>query len=426
MSACGQRLAFCTIAVFAAVSAFSLGATGFSEGPRTTRVDVDSNGGAPEFQGHGAAMSANGRLIVFISAAPDLVAGDTNDAEDAFVRDRVTGTTTRVSVASNGTQGNRDSDAASISSDGRYVVLHSYASNLVRGDHNGPDAFLFDRRTRTTVRVSVGTRRQELSGAFDPAISANGRFVAFVSALTVRRPGGGKRVIDPVYVHDRKLRRTVIVSRNGVVGDTPSLSGDGRYVLFAVERQGEMLRDRSRLIVVDRNTRVRVRVDINSRGRPANDWSPDAYLSANGRFVVFRSYASNLVRNDYNGGSDIFVRDLRRGTTRRVSIRPNGSPLQNCIQLPEDDGDGEFSLRLFDCATSPRIAAGGRFVAFGTRQSAFDRESPTGGVYVRDLKRHVTLRVARDADIGSVSGDGRFVSFRRRDGSGLYVRGPLR
>jgi len=125
--------------------------------------------------------------VAFDSAATNLVAGDTNDTHDVFVRDRQTGRTMRVSVASDGAQGNGHSFSPSISADGRYVAFYSYADNLVAGDTNSCyDVFVRDRQTGRTTRVSVASNGKQGNGSSDyPSISADGRYVPFESdALT--------------------------------------------------------------------------------------------------------------------------------------------------------------------------------------------------------------------------------------------------
>src|SRR5439155_506034 len=134
-----------------------------SRADATTRVSVASGGSQGNYYSHAGGISADGRFVAFTSAANNLVAGDTNDRIDVFVRDRKTGRTTRVSLDSHGKQGGRDrsltgSSSALISADGRYVGFLSSDTNLVRGDTNRwPDVFVRDRRTRHTIRVDVSS-----------------------------------------------------------------------------------------------------------------------------------------------------------------------------------------------------------------------------------------------------------------------------
>src|SRR5206468_8005529 len=155
------------------------------------RVSVACVGGAPG-SGHGSgsvavpAPSADGRLVAFHSDATNLVAGDTNGATDVFVHDRQTGTTERVSVPSGGTEGNGFSAGPALSADGRFVAFHNTATNLVAGDTNGKtDVFVHDRQTGTTERVSVASDGTQGNGpSSGAALSADGGLVAFHGTAT--------------------------------------------------------------------------------------------------------------------------------------------------------------------------------------------------------------------------------------------------
>ena len=152
----------------------------------TTRVSVASDGTQSNNSSYNPSISANGRYVAFESEATNLVRGDTNNFRDIFVHDRQTGQTTRVSVASDGTQANGHSYDPSISADGRYVAFASLANNLVSGDTNDQqDIFVHDRQTGQTTRVSVASDGTQASGhSFNPSISADGRYVAFVSSAS--------------------------------------------------------------------------------------------------------------------------------------------------------------------------------------------------------------------------------------------------
>src|SRR5438445_496038 len=218
---------------------------GRSAGAQTTvRVSVASDGTEGNDVSLGSALSADGRFVAFDSAATDLVAGDTNGVSDVFVHDRQTGTTERVSVASDGTQGNDASFYSALSADGRFVAFDSDATNLVAGDTNGTtDVFVHDRQTGTTERVSVasggGTQGNGKSGGFFafPALSADGRFVAFQSDAPNLVAGDTNGTTD-VFVHDRQTGTTerVSVASGGSQGNGcsagPVLSADGRFVAF--------------------------------------------------------------------------------------------------------------------------------------------------------------------------------------------------
>jgi hypothetical protein len=239
------------------------GTTGGTSSSQTTirissveRTSVSSTGvQANDTSGGGEAASAiskDGRYIAFYSNASNLVTSDTNTASDIFVRDRVYGTTVRVSVASNGTQGNSGSRSPNISADGRYVVFSSGASNLVAGDTNGSeDVFVHDRDTDndgiydepefiSTTRVNIATDgTQTNSGSFSsyPSISADGRYVTFYSDANTLVPNDTNGVYD-VFVHDMQAETTQRVSVS-TAGDQanansyfPSISPNGRYVVY--------------------------------------------------------------------------------------------------------------------------------------------------------------------------------------------------
>ncbi len=278
-------------------------------------------------------LSVDGRYVAFISDASDLVAGDTNGVMDIFVHDRRTGKTERVSVASDGTQGNSGSDSPSLSADGRYVAFESEASDLVAGSTNGRGGvFVHDRRTGKTERVSEGTY---------PCLSADGRYAAFVSGASDLVPGDTNGVND-IFVRDRrtgKMERVSVASdgtladrggfvpREGFLGSlSPALSADGRYVAFTSHATNLVPGDTNGatdIFVHDRWTRKTERVSVASDGAQANGSSSDRErpaISANGRYVAFTSYASNLVPSDTNGQGDVFVHDRRTGKTERVSL----------------------------------------------------------------------------------------------------------
>jgi hypothetical protein len=335
--------------------------TGTTEKVSVNSSGVSGNNGSGGF----SSVSADGRFVTFISLATNLVPGDTNGVEDVFIRDRLTGTTRRVSVSSDGVEANARSDTPSISSDGRFVAFLSFASNLVTGDtNNNGDVFVWDRSTGTTELASVTS--SGIQGNFEshqPAISADGRFVAFVSVSKnlVRRDTNNT---SDVFVHNRLTGRTtrVSVSSNGAqahrdngpgTNGGSAISADGRFVMFGSFASNLVPGDTNAVgdvFVHDRLTGRTTRVSVSSGGGQANGLpGPGAAISADGRFVTFTSVASNLVSGDTNGAIDVFIRDRSTGITRRVSVSSDGA------QTP--DGRDNFSQW-------PAISADGRSVAF--------------------------------------------------------------
>ena len=284
-------------------------------------------------------INGDGRFVVFYSDAANLVPGDTNAAEDIFVHDRQAGTTERVSVSSNGTQGNGYSYSPSISEDGRFVAYYSDATNLVPGDTNVfEDIFVHDRQTGATERVSVSSGGgQGNLNSLNPAVNSDGRFVAFESGannLVVADTNNGR----DVFVHDRQTGATerVSVSSGGVQGNqsslAPSISSDGRFVAFFSSADDLVVGDTTvnfDVFVHDRQTRTTDRVSVSSSGTQGNLNSFSPSVSGDGRFVAFASDSDNLVAGDTNVNFDIFVHDRQTGTTERVSVSSSGTQGNN-------------------------------------------------------------------------------------------------
>jgi Tol biopolymer transport system component len=325
---------------------------------QTTRVSVATGGGQANLASLDPSISADGRYVAFVSAATNLVSGDTNNFQDIFVHDRQTGQTTRVSVASDGTQANGHSYDPSISADGRYVAFASLASNLVSGDTNGAwDVFVHDRQTGETTRVSVASDGTQAIGFFfgsSPSISADGRYVAFDSWATNLVSGDTNDKPD-VFVHDRQTGQTtrVSVSSDGTQANNganyPSISADGRYVAFESSSTNLVSGDTNSvtdIFVHDRQTGQTTRVSVSSDGTQANEgpgWSgKNSSISADGRYVAFHSYADNLVSGDTNSATDIFVHDRQTGVTTRVSIASDGTQANGFSSSPSISADGRY------------------------------------------------------------------------------------
>jgi Tol biopolymer transport system component len=333
----------------------------------TERVSVDSSGREANNESYDGHLSANGRYVAFMSEATNLVPGDTNLAEDVFVHDRASGTTERVSVASNGTEANGDSYLPSISADGRYVAFVSTATNLVTGDTNqSADMFVHDRLTGITERVSVNSNGGQASGLWvgDDAcqISADGRYVAFVTDLSTLVPGDTNGVPD-AFVHDRRTGTTerVSVSSTGTQQQYNSdydqvaccLSADGRYVAFNSPASNLVPGDTNGALDVfvrDRQSGTTERVSVSTSGLGGNLASGWSSISDDGRYVAFWSSASNLVPGDTNGFSDVFVRDRRAGTTELVSIGVGSGQGNSYAYPPWISGEGRFVAFSSDAA----------------------------------------------------------------------------
>lgn len=369
------------------------------------RVSINTEGRQGDGASGGPAISADGRYVAFSSEARNLVDGDTNNVSDVFVRDRLTGATERVSVASDGRQSDRSSSQASISADGRFIVFASDATTLVASDSNGvADIFVHDRLSGKTELVS----RSDAGGQGDrnsqfPAISADGHVIVFYSEATNLVPGDGY----PAYsLFIRDLVRGTIE----IIGDsnplTPSISGDGSFVAFALYPFPVVgCHCGTQIFVYDRGARSIELLSTGIGGEQADAGSLDPSMSIDGRFVAFTSTASNLIPADTNNGWDVFVYDRSLRTIERVSTRADGTEV------------GGSSL-------DPSISGDGRIVAFSS-QSTFGiegDESSNFDVYAHDRLNGLNMRVSiaddgtgglgeESATDAAVSSDGRCVAF---------------
>jgi Tol biopolymer transport system component len=302
----------------------------------TTRVSIGSNGVQGDGDSLRSSMTPDARFVGFSSLADDLVAGDTNSKEDVFVVDRASGLIERVSVDSFGNQA-QDGGAVAcpgISADGRWVAFVSDSSDLVPGDTNGAsDVFIRDRATGTTSRVSVDSAGAEAdSGSFNPTLTGSGQFVVFNSDANNLVTGDANQQRD-VFLRDLVAGTTerVSVDSSGFEGNGSSrlgaASADGRYVVFSSAASNLVAGDtngRDDVFVRDRVLGTTERVSVDSSGVEGDSSSSVASLSDDGRFVAFQSSARNLVAGDTNAAIDIFLRDRTLGTTTRVSVDSNG------------------------------------------------------------------------------------------------------
>jgi len=303
----------------------------------TERVSVDSNGnqGSAISGTYGLEMSPDGRFIVFESASNNLVPGDTNGAREVFLRDRLSGTTERIALTSTGAQALGPSFYPSVSADGRFVSFTSPAFNLVSGDTNGKwDVFVRDRLNGTTERVSVSSSGgQGNDDSYKAELSADGRFVVFES-LASNLVSGDTNGTPDVLVHDRQTGTTELasVSSTGIqsngVSWYASISGDGRYVVFQSNSTNLVPSDTNGFEDIferDRLTGTTVLVDVSTSGLQANSSAAAASVSLDGRYVSFTSSASNLAPGDVGFTGDVFVRDTLLGTTEFATLRTDGS-----------------------------------------------------------------------------------------------------
>lgn len=327
------------------------------------RVSVSSSGRQANGRSFHGALSADGRYVAFTSVATNLVDGDTNGVPDVFVHDNVTGRTIRVSIGASGQQGNgarsiefpveAGSHLVSMSANGRFVVFRSASSNLVHGDTNdAADYFLRDVGMKTTRRISVSSTGEEANadsrqpvGAAQWTVSNDGRYVYFNSDASNLVPNDNNAAED-LFVRDTLKRTTRRVSvsssgeeaNSGVGTQDPSAvfsnvgfllvepengsqvsysaTPDGEYILFSAAATNLVPGDTNETIdvfirhVPSGTTRL---LSVSSNGVQGNGPSNSPMISADARFAVFSSSATNLVPGDTNGFDDVFVSELSGG-----------------------------------------------------------------------------------------------------------------
>jgi len=412
-------------------------------GQATIRASVSSSGAQGDMDSGRPAISDDGRYVVFESDATTLVAGDTNGVLDVFVFDRISGDTVRVSVSSSGAQGNADSGRPVISGDGRFVAFYSDSSNFAGGDSavfdavNCPtctgwrDVFVrdrdpdengvFDEGNGTTTRVSISTGGDPGNGdSTRPTISNDGRYVGFNSDATNLVASDTNAERD-VFVHDTMtgvtIRASESESEEGGNGksDRPALSGDGRYVAFFSDATNLLAGDTNNF----RDVYVKSLIDqsVARMGQPPAGGEPNGdntrpAMSDDGRFVVFRSTATNLNSGDTNLSEDIYLQDRD----------PDGNGIFDQGVAGIEFISLGFTVAGDGNSSSPAISGDGRFVVFhstATNIVAGDTNLQND-VFVHDRQTGKTTRVSvcgagtegdNDSERASISNGGAFVAF---------------
>ena len=373
-----------------------------------------------EDKGAPAAISADGRFVVFASIDDSIHYADTNKSHDIFLRELATGQTTLVSVHTDGTQGDSYSSQPSISGDGAMIAFMSGASNLVGEDSDddgvcdigcdkgGCDIFVRDLNRGLTTLVSVASDgTQGNRDSFDPRISGNGNFVAFDSNATnlVPTDTDSNGLIRDIFVHELATAKTVLVSvaSDGTQGNGDSfvrcISTDGRFVTFMsdaynlVEGDTNSVRD---VFVHDRDSDAdgvfdeagaikTTRISVATNGTEGNNQSFGGFSSDDGRFVVFDSEATNLVDDDTNGTNDVFVHDLLNHATSRISTSSDGTEANGESFIGPISADGFFAAFDSEAANLVEDDANGVSDAFiavpgflQPVQAVFNRTPRTG------------------------------------------------
>lgn len=360
-----------------------------------------------------AVFSPDVRCIAFDSRASNLVPGDTNARSDVFVLERQAGTISRVSLSASSAESNGDSYKPALSADCRYVAFSSYATNLVSGANDGiSQIYLHDRATGQTSLLSRDLAGQSGNGdSYIPTLSADGRLIAYYSYASNLAPGDSNQAPD-IFVHDRSSGETRLVSRGQ--GNAPAngesympvISADGRFVAYESWASNLVTDDDNGLLDIflhDLNTGQTTLVSRGISGTPANGLSQLPALSADGRLIAYASEAGDLVANDGNGAADIFLHDRASGQTERISLNSAG----------EESNANSFS---------PALSADGRIVSFHSlATNLVDGDgNAMSDIFLRDRTAGKTLRLSVNASgnqsddpsvDAALSGDGQSVLF---------------
>jgi Tol biopolymer transport system component len=367
-------------------------------------------------------VSTNGRYALFESSASNLVPGDTNNAADVFVRDVLTGLTLLVSASTNGGFADNSSYGSVMTPDGRYVAFVSGADNLVPGDTNGiPDVFVRDLSSNATALVSIGAQLRVNPysdvGSDAPVISPDGKYIAFYSTATDLAPGVG--TVANVYLHDRVLGTTTWVSA-GALAALQSLGSTTNAVSF-----NHALSDDGRFVAFEAtpylqpSAGVILRYDVQT--------AQTDLIETNATVPATTSYESvQDLGLTPDGRFVAYVANAldTSGATTAIRVWDAQSGVSSLVS-----GNTNNSVVAGSLSDSPVIAYSGRFVAFlsSAPDLVTNRLPGDAHVYLRDLQAGTTSLVDVDTNgVGSpidpvtapaMSADGRFVGFASLDSS---------
>lgn len=341
----------------------------------------------------------DGRYTVYASDATNLVTGDGNAKRDVFIYDQQTLTIRRLSASQQGTEGNGASQSPFISADSTAVAFSSEATNLILGDTNGfSDIYVVKSFTGEISRVNVRDDATQANGSsFRPALSQDGQFVVFESTASNLIAGGTTVGVTHIYRRDNTAGTISLVSVDSGGGNQGNgnstqarVSADGRYVVFASDATNLVAGDTNAtrdIFLRDMTNDTTVRVSVSSGGTEGNGASRSPSISADGAHVAFHSLASNLVAGDTNGVSDVFSHTVAASTTVRVSVSTAGTEAT-------DPSGGGFELG----SINPSISSTGRFVAFSSMANNLTDGDALGQYQATDANGALDVFV-RDRDV---------------------------
>lgn len=393
----------------------AIGSVLFAVHPRTDRASVTGSGAAGSGASSAPSMNSDGSLVTFVSLSTNFVTGV--NGSQIYLHNRQTNQIEVISRDSDTTAVNKGDGVSSdpaISADGRFVAFVSQSTNLVAGV-SGQQVYLRDRQTGQTTLISKSSSGVTSNGGVNssPAISSDGRYIAFVSVATNLGVAGGNQQI---YLHDRVTGITSLISKdnNAVPGDgtsaTPAINADGRYIAFAsvstnlgTAGGNQQIYIHARLTGANGTTSLVSKDSVPTAGN-GNSSTPS--VSGDGRFVAFVSGATNIVTGF--SGQQVYVHDRNtgaNGTNSLISRDNSGVP---------NAGNQNSS--------APSISSDGRYVAFTSLATNLETSVSGQQIYRHDRNGPTTSLVSRDntgslvegnasSEAPSISGNGAFVAF---------------
>lgn len=383
------------------------------------RISLTSSNMQTNGDNYEPSLSANGRIVSFEGQGSNVVPGLPSCCGQAYVRNRDLSTTEAVAVSTGGVLADRDSSFSlyrgNLSANGRYTVFSTDASNLAADAGVHEQIYLRDRQNKTTRLISTtaaGTVGN--SASFHPIIAGQGRYVFFASAGTNLIQNDNNGFWD-CYRKDISNGKLVFVSRPSSGGQfsgnclTGGISPDGRFAAFTIGVGSEA----EQAYVRDVTNNTTTLISLTPKGLPGNGKSRVTAISADGRWALFCSSATDLVKGDVNNRTDAFLRDLLNKRTRRISVSPTGA-----------GGDGHSS-----CGS---MSDDGKFIAYVSNASNLvtgdENESDDVFLYNRVSKTNTRLtRYLNEATVDheaifdpAISANGRVVAFVS---FGLFVAG---
>lgn len=354
------------------------------------RISVASDGSQANGQSGSSSLSNDGTIVLFESNATNLVPNDFNQETDIFIYNRDDKSVELISIATDGSAANGSSSLGTLSDNAQYLTFSSSASNLVPNDNNNQrDIFIYDRLNKTTNLVSVandGTQSNELS--FFSAVDNTGRYVVFESAADNLVPVDTNNIND-IFLRDR-VNQTITrinVAQDGTQADGSvhlnGMSDNGQYIVFSSTASNLVsgdTNDHNDIFVYDRIAQTTRQISVASDGTQANSDSFSGSISGDGRYVSYQSSASNLVPNDTNNQSDVFIYDLETSTTERVSLANDGTQSNGASRNASVSDDGNYVAFLSEADN----------LVFGDTNNR-------ANIFIRDRQGETTIKIEGDS-----------------------------